>query len=279
MSGTRSSEASRELERQIGWYPGHMVKATRRMREYLRAIDVVVEVVDARIPRSGRNALLDELAGKRPRVIALTREDLTDQATSKRWLKHFTELGRQSLAVDSRAPRSVARIAAAIASSTPGGAKPGTVRAMIVGVPNSGKSTIVNSLLRRAAAKTEDRAGVTRHLQWFRLSANVELMDTPGVLPPKISSIASQWKLALCRAIPRDLYDPQEVVNAFYRWLIERFPTTGAPGLDEFAQRRGFLSRGGRVDYDNAAHAYISAFNDGAFGRISLEAPDDAEAA
>lgn len=279
MSGTRSSEAARELERQIGWYPGHMVKATRRMREYLRAIDVIVEVVDARIPRSGRNALLDELTGKRPRVIALTREDLADQATTKRWLKHFSALGRLSLAVDSRAPRSVARIAAAIARSSPRGANLGTARAMIVGVPNSGKSTIVNSLLRRAAAKTEDRAGVTRHLQWFRLSANAELMDTPGVLPPKISSIASQWKLAICRAIPRNLYDPVEVVNAFHRRLIERFPNTDVPGLDDFAQRRGFLSRGGRVDYDNAAHAYISVFNDGAFGRISLEAPDDAETA
>jgi len=269
----------RELERQIGWYPGHMVKTTRRMREYLRAIDVIVEVVDARIPRSGRNALLDELAGKRPRVIALTREDLADPATTKLWLKHFAELGRQSLAVDSRAPRSVARIASAMAKSSPEGTNRGTARAMIVGVPNSGKSTIVNSLLRRAAAKTEDRAGVTRQLQWFRLSANVELMDTPGVLPPKISSIASQWKLALCGAIPRDLYDPQEVVGAFYRWLVVRFPTTGVPELEDFARRRGFLNRGGRIDYNNAAHAYISAFNDGAFGRISLEAPDDAEAA
>src|SRR5581483_8057001 len=121
--------------------------------------------------------------------------------------------------------------------------------------------------------------GVTRHLQWFRLNAHVELMDTPGVLPAKIVSTASQWKLALCGAIPRDLYDPQDVAAVFHRWLVERDPATAVPDLQEFAKRRGFLGRGGRIDYNNAAHSYIRAFNEGAFGRISLEAPDDAEAA
>jgi ribosome biogenesis GTPase A len=254
-----------------------MAKAARRIREYLRSIDIVVEVVDARIAHSGRNPLLDELAGRRTRVVALNREDLADPATTKRWLQDLSGRGSSAVAVDGRAQRSVARVAAAIArSSTRNG---GISRAMIVGVPNSGKSSIVNGLLRRAAAKTEDRAGVTRHVQWFRLAQNVELMDTPGVLPPKIPNAVAQWKLAICGALPRDRYDPQEVAAAFHGWLLAHSPRTQVPDLAAFAARRGFVRRRGETDYHNAAQSYIRAFNDGAFGRISLEAPDDPKAA
>jgi ribosome biogenesis GTPase A len=256
-----------------------MAKAVRRIREYLRSMDVVVEVVDARIPRSGRNALLDELAGRRARVVALDRHDLADPAMTKRWLQYFADRGANAVAVDARAPRNVARIASAIEQSSKRNAGRGIARAMIVGVPNSGKSTVVNSLLRRAAAKTANRAGVTRQTQWFRLGPGVELMDTPGVLPPKISGAAAQWKLALCGAVPRERYDPQEVAAAFHDWLIARKPASSVPDLQTFAGQRGFVRRGGEIDYHNAAQSYISAFNDGAFGRISLEAPDDAEAA
>lgn len=256
-----------------------MAKAARRIREYLRSMDVVVEVVDARIPRSGRNALLDELAARRTRIVALDRQDLADPATTKRWLSYFTARGASAVAVDARAPRSVARIAAAIEASSKGKGGRGIARAMIVGVPNSGKSTIVNSLLRRASAKTANRAGVTRQTQWFRLAPHVELMDTPGVLPPKISGAAAQWKLALCGAVPRERYDPQEVAAAFHHWLTANKPGYDAPDLKTFALQRGFMRQGGEIDYHNAAQSYISAFNGGAFGRISLETPDDAEAA
>jgi ribosome biogenesis GTPase A len=254
-----------------------MAKAARRIREYLQTIDVVIEVVDARIARSGRNPLLDELAGKRTRVLALTRQDLADPATTKLWLH---ELGKHAgaVAVDGRVPRSVARVATVIERSA--GASAGRVsRAMIVGIPNSGKSSIVNGLLRRAAAKTENRAGVTRQAQWFRLASNVELMDTPGVLQPKISGADAQWKLAICGAVPHERYDPQEVAAAFHSWLVARDHRTPVPDLATFASRRGFVRRGGETDYHNAARSYIRAFNDGAFGRISLEAPDDPEAA
>jgi ribosome biogenesis GTPase A len=257
-----------------------MVKALRRIREYLRSIDVVVEVVDARIPRSGRNPLLDELAGARTRLIVLDREDLADPATTKRWLKEFSQRGYIAVAVDGRSQRSTARIAATILRAPRrNDAARGIARAMILGIPNSGKSTIVNALLRRSAAKTEARAGVTRQVQWFRLAANVELMDTPGILPPKISTPDAQWKLALCGGVPVERYDAQEVAAAFHGWLAERAPRTTVPDLHAFAQARGSVRRGGEIDLHNAARSYVRAFNDGAFGRISLEAPDDAEAA
>ncbi len=257
-----------------------MAKAARRIREYLRSIDVVIEVVDARIPRSGRNPLLDELAARRTRVVALNRQDLANPATTKRWIHYLANQDASAVAVDGRAPRSVARVAALVAElSARRGRKSGASRAMIVGIPNSGKSTIVNALLRRSAAKTENRAGVTRHLQWFRLAPSVELMDTPGVLPPKLSKASAQWKLAICGAVPRERYDPQEVVEAFHHWLLARNPRTQVPDLATFAAQRGFMRRHGEVDYHNAAQSYIRAFDDGAFGRISLEAPDDSEAA
>jgi ribosome biogenesis GTPase A len=256
-----------------------MAKAARRIREYLRSMDVVVEVVDARIPGSGRNPLLEELAARRPRIVALNREDLADPATTRRWVSYLAERGAQAVPVDGRVPRSVARVAAAIARSSAQVHDRGIARAMIVGVPNSGKSSIINSLLRRASAKTANSAGITRQVQWFRLAQNVELMDTPGVLPPRISSASAQWKLAMCGAVPRERYDPQEVADAFHRWLLAQHPRTNVPDPATFARRGGFVRRGGTIDHHNAAQSYIRAFNDGTFGRISLESPDDAEAA
>ena len=257
-----------------------MVQTTRRIREYMRVIDIVVEVVDARIPRSGRAPLLDKLAGKRPRLVALSRDDLADPATTQLWLEDLAERGARAVAIDGRKRGSVARLATAIAAFSSGEGRAAKVaRAMIVGPPNSGKSTIVNALLRRGAAKTEDRAGVTRQMQWFRLAPNVELMDTPGVLPATISDEAARWKLAICGAVPRNRYDPADVANAFHGWLVARRPRTAVPDLQAFAAARGFIRHGGEVDYHNAAQSYVSAFNDGVFGRISLEAPDDAEAA
>jgi ribosome biogenesis GTPase A len=257
-----------------------MVQTTRRIREYLGIVDVVVEVVDARIPRTGRAPLLERLAARRERFVALNRDDLADPATTRLWLDALAGRGARAVAVDGRKRGSVARLAAAIEGfSRRDGRAAKVFRAMIVGLPNSGKSTIVNALLRRAAAKTEDRAGVTRQTQWFRLAPNIEVMDTPGVLPPKISGDAARWKLAICGALPRNRYDPAEVAAEFHSWLVARRPRSRVPDLQTFAAERGFVRRGGTADYHNAAQSYISAFNDGAFGRISLEDPDDAEAA
>jgi ribosome biogenesis GTPase A len=262
-----------KLDNVIQWYPGHMVRAMRRMAEYLKLIDIVIEVIDARAPRSDANPILDEMIGKRARFVALSRDDLADPATTKRWIEAFAARGHEAIAVEARAQGSVSRILAAVKARAK--KTEGISRVIVVGVPNSGKSSIINGLLRRGAAKTEDRAGVTRQLQWFRLAPTIELMDTPGILVPKIGSAQAQWKLAMIGAVPRERYDAYEVCTEFHAWLTARGRQTSAPDLATFAQARGFVRRGGEYDEHNAAQSYVKAFNDGVFGRISLEAPGD----
>ena len=262
-------------ERLIQWYPGHMARAMRKIAEYLALIDIVVEVVDARVPRSGRNPALDRLAGKRSRLLVLDRHDLADPHVTKAWIARFERDGVAAIAVDGRSQQNAGRVRTAMLALAK--ARKGVSRAIIVGIPNSGKSSIINALLRRAAARTEDRAGVTRQLQWFRLPPNVELMDTPGILVPKIATKQSQWKLAMCGAVPRERYDPEEVVRAFESWVAHEYPSRKVPALDEFAAARGFVRRGGNVDFHNAAQSYVRTFNEGTFGRISLETPEDGD--
>jgi ribosome biogenesis GTPase A len=260
-----------DLERIVQWYPGHMVRAMRKLRDYLKLVDVVIEAIDARAPRSDANPMLDELVARKERLVVLTREDLADPQTTAAWTDAFAARERRAIAVEARSQQSVARVARALK-----GLQKDHHRAIVVGLPNSGKSSIINGLVRRAAAKTEDRAGVTRQLRWFRVSDSLELMDTPGILVPKIASSEAQWRLALIGAVPRERYDPEEIAVRFHRWLVEATSgRTSVPSLESFAAARGFARRGGEVDYHNAAQSYIAAFNEGTFGRISLEAPGD----
>jgi ribosome biogenesis GTPase A len=254
-----------------------MVAAMRRIDEYMKLIDIVIEVVDARVPRSGANPMLDEIIGKRRRLLVLNREDLAAPHTTARWLE---EIGRtrQVVAVNGRDQASVGKASFSLGQLAQSAR--GTQRAMVLGLPNSGKSSIINGLLRRAAAKTEDRAGVTRQLQWFRVQPQLELMDTPGILVPKIPTHEAQWKLAIVGAVPRERYDPEDIAGRFHAWLLQKSTgRTKVPDLESFARARGFVRRANEVDYHNAAQSYIKDFNDGKFGRISLESPsDDSEA-
>jgi ribosome biogenesis GTPase A len=263
-----------QLDKVVQWYPGHMVRAMRRIGEYLKLIDIVIETIDARAPRSDANPMLDQLIGDRERFVVLSRDDLADPHVTPRWVEAFAARGREAIAVEARQQQSVSRVLAAVMARAK--KKSGLARVIVVGVPNSGKSSLINGLLKRSAAKTENRAGVTRQLQWFRLAPSVELMDSPGILVPKIASAQSQWKLAMIGAVPRERYDPAEVVHEFHTWLQEHQPgRAGVPDLSTFACSRGLMRRGGEIDEHNAAQAYIKAFNEGSFGRISLEAPSD----
>jgi len=257
-------------EATIQWYPGHMAKAMRRLAEDMHAIDVVVEVTDARVPLAGTNPTLSKVAGNRPRLLVLSREHLADVAATAAWLAYFNERGRAAIAVDAKERHGVARLRSAFEAL---GAGRKTGRAIVLGIPNAGKSTIINAIVGRNVARAEDRAGVTRARQWFRVGAGLEIMDTAGILVPRIDSADSQWKLALVGAVPRARFDAEDVVTRFHRYAQATGHATEVQDLETFATSRGFYSHGTVLNTHNAAWAYIKDWSDGKFGRMTLEAP------
>ncbi len=260
-------------EPQIQWYPGHMAQAMRKLGERLRIVDVVIEVRDARLPDASANPGLDRLSAHKARLIVLCCEDLADPHVTREWIAWFAGRGRAAVAVNGKDPSAARAILAALAALPDA---PSTTRAMVVGIPNTGKSTIINGLLKRTAARAEDKAGVTRSLQWFRVSPTFEVMDTPGILVPKIATPDARWQLALTGALPRARFDAEAVIANFVAWSRDHRPHAEVPDLLAFAQSRGFRVRGGEVDLHNAAGAYLKDFGDGKFGRISFERPEAA---
>jgi ribosome biogenesis GTPase A len=256
-------------EATIQWYPGHMVRAMRRLADDVRLVDVVVEAVDARVPQAGANPSLAEVAGVKPRLLVLTRADLADPAQTERWLAWYRAAGRFALAVDAKERPDALRLRAAFSDFLGGRRR---ARALVLGIPNAGKSTLINALVGKNVARTEDRAGVTRAIQWFRVGPALELMDTAGILVPKIEGADAQWKLAMVGAVPRARFDAEDVVTRFARWAAER-GLAGVPDLETFAQSRGFVRRGTIVDMHNAAWSFLKDWNEGKFGRMTLEEP------
>jgi ribosome biogenesis GTPase A len=256
---------------QIQWYPGHMATAMRKLAERLKIVDVVIEVVDARLPHASANPSLDALAARKQRILVLSCEDLADPHATREWTAWYAAHGRQAVAVNGKDSSSVRRLLGPLAHT---GAGEGMTRAIVVGIPNTGKSTIINGLVGRTAARTEDKAGVTRSLQWFRVQPTLEVMDSPGILVPKIATREAQWQLALTGALPRDRFDPEAVIAAFVAWSREHRPSAEVPDLETFARARGFTRRGGEVDLHNAAGAYLKDVGTGKFGRQTFERPE-----
>jgi ribosome biogenesis GTPase A len=259
----------------IQWYPGHMAAAMRELERRVKVIDVFIQVIDARIVRSGANPDLAKIAGNKPRLTILTRDDLAEPATTKLWLDWYAQRGERAVAVNAHESGAFAQVNFFLNQLVGAVKKRGSVRAMVFGIPNAGKSRVINGLLRRSVAKVQDRPGVTRGPQWFRVGPNLELMDTPGVLAPKIESPESQWRLALCGAIPRERFSPEDVVRRFLAWAPTKRERR-LPTLEGFASGRAMLRAGGELELHNAALAYIADFNDGKFGRWSFEAPEAA---
>jgi ribosome biogenesis GTPase A len=259
----------------IQWFPGHMVRAMRLLEERLALVDVVIEVLDARLPLMSSNPELDRIVGTRPRLLILGCEDLADPFATRRWLAWYAAQNRHAIAIDGRLQPSVNRAKAELDRFTAGR---GPQRAIVIGLPNTGKSSLINGLAKRTAAKTENKAGVTRQLRWIRANPELEVMDTPGILVPKIPTDEAQWMLAITGALPRERYDPEDVVGRFALWAKEHVPKLDVPDLERFARSRGFVRKGDVIDSHNAAGAYLRAYGEGKFGRITFEEPPEAAA-
>ncbi|MBX6352276.1 MAG: ribosome biogenesis GTPase YlqF [Thermoflavifilum sp.] len=294
----------------IHWYPGHMAKAKRQIAEALRRVDAVLELVDARLPVASANPMLRELIGSRPRVVVLTRADMADPAQTERWQAWFAGREAGVLEVDARHGRGVDRIVPALERAAAArrerearrGIRPRAVRAMVVGIPNVGKSSLINRLAGRVAARTGDRPGVTKSQQWIRLG-DVELLDTPGVLWPKLEDVHAAYRLAVSGAIKDEVLDPQLVAAYFVLWCAKRYPDrlrarygvedlpavewtdeqaaweAAEPVLAEIGKRRGLLGRGGVPQTDRAASLLLHEVREGLLGRITLEWVEDIEGA
>ena len=275
-----------------------MAKAKRIVAEDLKVVDVVIEVLDARLPRSSANPVLKELIGNRPSVIALNKADLADPAITEAWVKHFEAAGQPAAllnAVDGRGVRQLLLKAKqagapALAKLTKKGLRPRSVRVMIIGIPNVGKSSLVNRVVRTASAKTGDKPGVTRGRQWIRIDGDVDLLDTPGILPPSLPDQKSALLLGLCNALKDTIYDTGEAALELIHQLEVRYPgkfqerylrgktaqyESAEELLEEAARIQGLLGKEGIPQVDNMARMILSDFRQGRLGPISFEIPGE----
>lgn len=279
----------------IQWYPGHMTKARREMEADVRIVDMVIELLDARAPMASGNPEIRRLGQGKERVIVLNKSDLADAATTAAWIRSFQAEGAHCIAMDARGSGNrkllLRTIEAAAAAKRERDKKRGIlnrpVRAMVAGIPNVGKSTLINMLSGRSSAKTGNKPGVTRGNQWIRFQQSIELLDTPGILWPKFEDPAIGEKIAFLGSINEMIVDKTELAVTLLSFLAskgklegakERYQLTGtetaAEMLTEIARLRGCLMAGGEPDTEKAAGIVINEFRSGALGRISLEAPE-----
>lgn len=280
----------------IQWFPGHMTKAQRMIEENMKLVDAVCEIIDARIPYSSRNPDIDRLAGTKPRLIILNRTDQADPEVTARWRAFFREKGLSVLETDSRSGKGVNGFAPAIRSLlkeridafAAKGQTGRPVRAMVLGIPNVGKSTFINKAAGRKAARASDRPGVTRGKQWISIDSGLELLDTPGILWPRFDSQQVGECLAVTGAIRDEIMDRETLAANFMLMLCRLYPksierrykfvpspdATGFELLETAAKKRGFLISGGEYDLERMAAILLDEFRDGRLGRLSLETPE-----
>lgn len=275
------------------WYPGHMTKARRQMQEDIKLIDLVIELVDARIPLSSRNPDIDDLGKQKARLILMNKADLASEEQNKAWAAYFKEKGFFVVKLDARTRAGMKIISEVILDACKEkierdrkrGIKNRPVRAMVVGIPNVGKSTFINTYAGKACAKTGNKPGVTKGKQWIRLNKNVELLDTPGILWPKFEDQRVGLYLALVGSIKDEILNIDELSLELIEILQTKYPgllaqrygvtegQTPAKILQEVAENRKCVKKGNELDYGKAAALVIDEFRSGKLGKITLEFP------
>ena len=280
----------------IQWYPGHMTKTRRQMEADLKLVDAVCELVDARIPVSSRNPDIDSICGQKPRMVILNRLDLADPDATTRWITYFKKRGITAVATDCKSRKGIANFTPAVRqllhekierNAAKGMTK--ALRIMIVGIPNVGKSTLINQISGRKGAKAENRPGVTRGKQWVTVDKDLLLLDTPGILWPKFEDPNVGLMLAYTGAVKEDVIDIEELSCRLMGLLWERYPekvrerygidcpadTPAWELLEAAGRKRGFLLSGGEINTERMAKVLLDEFRSGKLGRFTLEEPED----
>lgn len=282
----------------IQWFPGHMTKTKRQIQASLKLVDAVAEIVDARIPISSRNPDLDKLIQNKPRVILLNKCDMANQTATKMWIDHYAKQGTTAIAVDCKSGRGLNKFPQAVNTVMKAkiermkskGMKNPMMRIMIVGIPNVGKSSFINKISRQNRAKVEDRPGVTRGNQWFTVSNNLEMLDTPGVLWPKFDDQIVGEHLAFTGAVKDQILDvellavrlldflkrlkPTEFISRFKLEKLDLDNTDSYELLRIIGKKRGMLISGGEIDTERAAVMLLDEFRAAKLGRITVEMPN-----
>ena len=281
----------------IQWFPGHMTKTKRKIAESLNMVDCVLEITDARLPQSSRNPDLDEIIGEKPRIILLNKSDMADKTLTSKWTEHFNLLGTKAISIESKTKKGYNLVLPAVKVILEEQSKRllargivnRSIRMMIVGIPNAGKSTFINQLAGGAKARVEDRPGVTRGNQWFTIQKGVEVLDTPGVLWPKFEDEQVALNLAFTGAVKDQIMDVEALAcklleflrDNYKNCLLERYKMEQLDGmqgyemLEYLGKKRGMLISKGEVDTLRAANTLLDEFRGGLLGKITLEKPPE----
>ena len=283
----------------LSWFPGHMTKTRRMITAEIKNMDAVCEILDARIPLSSRNPDVDELTAGKPRLVVLNRVDQADPGETRRWAAYFRGKGYAVLEANAKGGAGTAQFAAAVrellrdklAAWADRGQVGRTVRIMVLGIPNVGKSTFINKVAHRKTARAEDRPGVTRSKQWVPVDSTLELLDTPGILWPRFDDPEVGKRLAFTGAIKDDVVDMEELACCLMDYLSRRYAPvlaerykievepedSGYDLLEKAGRKRGFLMRGAQVDTERMARVLLDEFRGGKLGRFTLETVEDAQ--